>query len=172
MTPLCLQFKSQQFAGAAFYMAYRFLKVQSPSGTESTLGSGLQNFLNIEFNQIQCKTQRIRLDIFLLLIWSVSPLYNELLWILYLSKWGRFLPYLYWSVERHNKETQINSTPNHGLHALGYSKIHFNNTFVGTNDPICNKGITSIIYMVKYINDIPNKRNNIYERGNNNKNTK
>ena len=42
MTPLCLQFKSQHFAGAAFYMAYRFLKVQSPSGTESPVGPTFQ----------------------------------------------------------------------------------------------------------------------------------
>ena len=39
--------------------------------------------------------------------------------------------------------------------ALEDSKIHFNNIFVGTTDPNYNRGFTSILYMNKYINDIP-----------------
>ena len=35
-------------------------------------------FLDIDFNQVQCKTQEIRLDNFLFLRWIVYPLYSEL----------------------------------------------------------------------------------------------
>ena len=42
---------------------------------------------------------------------------------------------------------------------------------MGTTDPTYNKGFTSRLYMTKYINDIPNRRN-ISRRGNNNNNTK
>ena len=38
---------------------------------------------------------------------------------------------------------------------------------MGTTDPTYNRGFTSILYMMNYINDIINQRNNIYERGNN-----
>ena len=36
-----------------------------------------KKFLNVEFNQVQCKNQEIRLDCFLLLRWIVSPLSIE-----------------------------------------------------------------------------------------------
>ena len=55
---------------------------------------------------------------------------------------------------------------------MGYAKINFNNTFVGTTDPTYNEYFTSRIYMNKYIKDIPNRRNYISERRNNNNNTK
>ena len=38
-----------------------------------------QNFLDIDFNQVQCKTQEIRLDNFLLLRWTIYPLSSKLL---------------------------------------------------------------------------------------------
>ena len=43
---------------------------------------------------------------------------------------------------------------------------------MGTIDPTYNKGFTSRLYMTNYINDIPNQRNTISERGNNNNDTK
>ena len=58
-----------------------------------------------------------------------------------------------------------------GQLALEDSKIHFNNTFVGTTDPTYNEGFTSRLYMTKYINDIPNQRNNISKEMNTNTNT-
>ena len=64
-------------------------------------------------------------------------------------------------MENPNNPTGPTSPPNQGRLALGDSKIHFNNTFVGTTDPNYNIGFTSILYMNKYINDIPNWRNNI-----------
>ena len=37
-----------------------------------------QNFLDVDFNKVHYKTQRIRLDNFLLIRLTVYPLYNEL----------------------------------------------------------------------------------------------
>ena len=131
-----------------------------------------QNFMDIDFNQVHCKTQEIRLDNFLLLRWIVSPLSNELAWVHNLSKWGRHLTYLYTSTKKSNNPTWWTYPQFHVLLALWDSKIHFNNTFVGTTDPNYNRGFKSRLYMTSYINDIPNRRNNISERGNNNNNTK
>ena len=55
---------------------------------ETLLGEKTQqNFLDIDFNQVQCKTQEIRLYNFLLLRWIASPFYSELAWVLTMSKW-------------------------------------------------------------------------------------
>ena len=43
---------------------------------------------------------------------------------------------------------------------------------MGTIDLTYNEGFPSRLYMTKYINEIHNWRNNIFERGNNNNNTK
>ena len=43
---------------------------------------------------------------------------------------------------------------------------------MGTIDPTYNKGFTSILFMTKYIDRIPNWRNNNFEERNNNNNTK
>ena len=37
---------------------------------------------------------------------------------------------------------------------------------MGTTNMTYNGGFNSRIYMTNYINDIPNQRNNIFERGN------
>ena len=129
-----------------------------------------QKFLYIDFNQVQCKIQRIRLDFFLSSKWIVSSLSNATDWVFYLSKWGGNISYLYYSFERDNNPTGPTSPCSQGRHSLGDSKIHFDNTFVGTTDLTYNKGFNSRLYMIKYINDIPNQRNNISRRGNNNNN--
>ena len=84
----------------------------------------------------------------------------------------RCLPYLYGSVENPNNPIGLNSPPNEDQLVLVDSKMHFNNTFVGTTDPNYNEGFTSRLYMTNYINEIPNQRNNILARGNNNNNIK
>ena len=64
-------------------------------------------------------------------------------------------------MEKPNNPTRPNSPPKQGRISLGDSKIHFNNTFVGTTDPTYNGGFTSRLSMNNYINEIPNQRNNI-----------
>ena len=135
------------------------------------MGKNPTKFLFIDFTQVECKNQRTRLDYFLSSRWIVSSHSSAIAWVRCVSKWVRFLPYLYWSVENPNNPTGSTSPCFKGQLVLGDSKIHFNNTFVGTTDPNYNKGFTSIIYMNNYINDIYN-RSNIYWRRNNNNNTK
>ena len=131
-----------------------------------------QKFLYIDFTQVQCKIQRTKIDCFLSSKWIVSSHSSATAWVLCVSKWLRHLPYLYWSVEKPNNPTRLTSPCCQGWIFLGESKTHFNNTFVGTTNPTYNGGFTSRLYMTNYINDIPNRRNNISGRGSNNNNTK
>ena len=74
-------------------------------------------------------------------------------------------------MEKPNNSKGPTSRSNQDRLALGYSKINFNNTFVGTTDPTYNGGSNSRHYMTNYINDIPNRRNNISKMGDSNNNT-
>ena len=120
-----------------------------------------QKFLYIDFTQVQCKTQGIRLDCFLSSRWIFSSLSREIAWFMFVSKWGMRLPYLYWLVERPNNPIELTYRPNQVRLAFGELKLHFNNTFVGTTNPTYNEGFTSRLYMTKYIIDIPNRRNKL-----------
>ena len=112
------------------------------------------------------------LDYFFSSRWTTPSFFSATAWVLSVSKWGRCLPFLYWSVEIPNNPTGLTSPHFQGRLALGDSKIHFNNTFVGTTNLTYNGGFASRLYMTKYINDIPNRTNNISWKGNNNNNTK
>ena len=69
-------------------------------------------------------------------------------------------------MENPNKLIGSASPPsNKGQLALGDSKIHFNNTFVGITDPTYNGGFTSRLYMTNYINDIPNRSKKHIQNG-------
>ena len=67
--------------------------------------------------------------------------------------------YLYRSAKRPNNPTGLTTPCFQGRLYLKDSKIHFNNTLVGTTDSTYNIGFTSRLYMANYINDIPNQRN-------------
>ena len=119
-----------------------------------------QNFLYIDFTQVQCKIQITRLDGFLCSKWNFSS-HNYLIYVcVQMSE----VPPLFILIRNPNNSIGPNYPPNQGRLALGDSKLHFSNTFVGTTDPNYNKDFTSILYMTNYINDIPNRRNNIPER--------